>query len=191
MDPEAGAQKAAEKAIASAGKFADAETKQLMARKAAALYIENDSERKKAMEMLGKARHMLGMKKDASRPNRYLSGCVERVKAVIKASEAQGDNLDLDKYADEAEGRITGKEPFSKDMKNGYNPFLFNNPKQKEEVKPVPEPVAAPEEPKPPAPTPVEAPVEKEPEQPMLAPPLKKTEDGLIEVPIDGLKLKV
>lgn len=39
MDPEVGAQKAAEKAIASAGKFADEETKKMMAKKAANMYI--------------------------------------------------------------------------------------------------------------------------------------------------------
>lgn len=39
MDPEVGAQKAAEKAIASAGKFADSETKQMLAKKAANMYI--------------------------------------------------------------------------------------------------------------------------------------------------------
>ena len=55
MDPEVGAQKAAEKAIASAGKFADEQTKQMMAKKAANMYIKQDSERKKAMEMLEKA----------------------------------------------------------------------------------------------------------------------------------------
>ena len=55
MDPEVGAQKAAEKAIASAGKFADEPTKQMMAKKAANMYIKQDSERKKAMDMLEKA----------------------------------------------------------------------------------------------------------------------------------------
>lgn len=39
MDVETGAEKAAEKAIASAGKFADDLTKQTLAKKAAQMYI--------------------------------------------------------------------------------------------------------------------------------------------------------
>lgn len=60
MDPETGAQKAAEKAIAVLGKFADQATKSLMAKKAAEMYLKQDGERKKAMNMIDRAITMLG-----------------------------------------------------------------------------------------------------------------------------------
>jgi hypothetical protein len=72
MDPETGAQKAAEKAIAVLGKFADQATKSLMAKKAAEMYLKQDGERKKAMNMIDRAITMLGPQEKA-RPNPYLT----------------------------------------------------------------------------------------------------------------------
>ena len=60
MDTESGATAAAEKAIASLGPQADAQAKQLIAKKAAMLYVKQERERKKAIDMLDKAMEMLG-----------------------------------------------------------------------------------------------------------------------------------
>lgn len=75
LDPEQGAQKAAEKAIATLGKYADQSTKSLMAKKAADMYIKQDGERKKAIAMIDNALTMLGPQ-DKARPNPYLTQCV-------------------------------------------------------------------------------------------------------------------
>lgn len=87
LDPEAGAEKAAEKAIASLGKFADEQTKHMMAKKAADLYIKQDGERKKAIDMLDRAIKLLGPV-EKSRANPYLTKCVQRVRSIIDQSNA-------------------------------------------------------------------------------------------------------
>ena len=89
LDPEQGAQKAAEKAIATLGKFADQATKSLMAKKAADMYIKQDGERKKAIAMIDRAITMLGPQEKA-RPNPYLTQCVTRVRDLIIQSASTG-----------------------------------------------------------------------------------------------------
>ena len=83
MDTESGATAAAEKAIASLVPQADAEAKKLIAKKAAMLYIKQERERKKAIEMLDKAMDMLGETVQPDEPNPYLTGCVTKVKKAI------------------------------------------------------------------------------------------------------------
>jgi len=72
LDPETGAQRAAEKAIATLGKYADQATKNLMAKKAADMYLKQDGERKKAINMIDRAITLLGPQ-DKARTNPYLS----------------------------------------------------------------------------------------------------------------------
>ena len=51
------------------------------------MYIKQDSERKKAMDMLEKAINMLGPTKDKNKPNKYLNSCVGRIKEVISSAD--------------------------------------------------------------------------------------------------------
>ena len=55
----------------------------MMAKKAANMYIKQDSERKKAMDMLSKAINMLGPIHETNKPNRYVNSCMGRIKEVI------------------------------------------------------------------------------------------------------------
>ena len=57
---EAGAQRAAEKAIASLGKYADQEAKLMAARQAADLFIKQEAELRRQIELLDKAMRLLG-----------------------------------------------------------------------------------------------------------------------------------
>ena len=63
----------------------------MMAKKAAQMYITQDTERKKAMDMLEKAMNMLGPARDKTKPNKFLTGCIGRIRDVIAASEKKED----------------------------------------------------------------------------------------------------
>ena len=130
MDPEVGAQKAAEKAIASAGKFADEQTKQMMAKKAANMYIKQDSERKKAMDMLEKAINMLGPAREKNKPNKYVSSCIGRIKEVISSAEKkeEANAKDCEALADKIEASLTGVDVYARKMPGGVNPFVLAGP---------------------------------------------------------------
>ena len=130
MDPEVGARKAAEKAIASAGKFADEQTKQMMAKKAANMYIKQDSERKKAIDMLDKALNMLGPPKDPKKPNKYLNSCVGRIKQIIQDAEKKEEATakDCEALADKIEASLTGVDVYARKMPGGINPFVLASP---------------------------------------------------------------
>ena len=83
-DPETGAQKAAEKAIASLGQYADQEAKVLIAKKTANMYIKQEREKREAIDKLDKAIRMLGNVVKKGGPNRFLTGCVDKVKMAIR-----------------------------------------------------------------------------------------------------------
>merc|ERR1712060_244240 len=140
LDPETGAKRAAEKAVASLGKAADQQTKAMMAKKAADLYIKQDGERKKAIEMIDKSLDMLGPQ-DKTRPNPYLSECVNRVREIIieasKKPDAPEDPLKACKgRAEEIQQRLTGKAPSFENLRDGTpNPFLINFDKPLENPK--------------------------------------------------------
>lgn len=63
------------------------------------------------------------------KPNRYLTGCVERVKRVIhkyqeSLTECQNCCVDI---GNEFIGHFTGEDPYATDFQ-GYNPFILDSP---------------------------------------------------------------
>ena len=80
--------------------------------------------------MIERAKSLLGMKHNDKKPNKYLTGCVDRVKKIIQEYERRypTDIGSCEKIANEVEGRFTGQDPFAKDFFNGVNPFLLSSP---------------------------------------------------------------
>lgn len=89
------------------------------------------------MDMLEKAMNMLGPSaKDCSKPNKYLTGCIGRIKDVIAAAEKTEDATakSCEALADKIEASLTGVDTHAQKMPGGVNPFVLASPTHEEET---------------------------------------------------------
>ena len=85
---------------------------------------------------------------DKNAPNKYLSGVTERMRKMIQDQAKETEKpkpfeKTPDTYLDEIEARMTGTNPFTKNMKDESNPFLLDG-KADEKPADKPEDKAAP-----------------------------------------------
>ena len=89
------------------------------------------------MDMLEKAMNMLGPSaKDCSKPNKYLTGCIGRIKDVIAAAEKTEDATakSCEALADKIEASLTGVDTHARKMPGGVNPFVLASPYHEDEI---------------------------------------------------------
>lgn len=126
LDTEAGAEKAAKKAVLRMGKTADAHQRHQMAIRAAEMYMNQDEERKKSILMIDEAIDMLGPIEKV-KGNKNIESSVENVKKIIELSKKKPEQFETDAcnaIIDRAFARLTGKDPYAEQLKNHKNPFL-------------------------------------------------------------------
>lgn len=127
MEPEAGAQKAAQMAVLSMGPMVSEQEKMAMAKKAASMYMKQDLERKRSMQMLDDAIEMLGPIEKA-KPNPLLVNYVEAMKRAIESAKNNynvNDDGPCTDYAEKALLHISGSPSFA-DVNGKPNPLLLS-----------------------------------------------------------------
>ena len=73
---------------------------------------------------------MLGPKVDCKKPNKYLTGCIGRIKDVIASAEKkeEASAKSCEALADKIEASLTGVDTHARKMPGGVNPFVLTHP---------------------------------------------------------------